>query len=185
MRREGANHHDKLQLREIGVRLNLPFLIWQERALIWSKMTSIWRLSNRIKQVVPQIRHTCSYTPHHSHLYQPTLSVTSRSLLSLLNRLLSHPSPSQHAMIMSWHWVQPTPSTTYTEYSIHRVQHILSTASTQEYLSALHSHHSKSTSECSFSCWRTSLHDQTQSASLPWWAQRKFHFVRCPGLRVN
>jgi len=34
-------------------------------------------------------------------------------------------------MIMSWHWVQHTPSTAYTKYSIHQVQHTPSTVYTK------------------------------------------------------
>jgi len=60
----------------------------------------------------------------------PHLSL-SRPLQSLQNTKLSHPSLSLRAMIMSWHWVQHTPSTAYTEYSIHRVQHTPSTAYTK------------------------------------------------------
>ena len=39
------------------------------------------------------------------------------------NTMLSHPALSLHAIIMSWHLVQHTPSVAYTELSIHRVQH--------------------------------------------------------------
>jgi len=39
------------------------------------------------------------------------------------NTKQSHPSLSLNAIIINWHWVQHTPSTAYTEYSIHRVQH--------------------------------------------------------------
>jgi len=52
--------------------------------------------------------------------------------------------------------------------SWHRVQHTPSTASTQDYLSSLHSHHHELTPECSFSFRRTSLHDRPPSASSPW-----------------
>jgi len=51
------------------------------------------------------------------------LSFSSTTLPSSQNTNLSHPSLSVHAMIMSWHQVQHTPSTAYTEYCIHRVLH--------------------------------------------------------------
>jgi len=50
-----------------------------------------------------------------SHLLS-SLSVSSSTLLSPQNMKLSHPSPSRHAMIISEHWVQHTPSTACTEY---------------------------------------------------------------------
>jgi len=42
------------------------------------------------------------------------------------NTKLNHPPLSLYVMIMSWRWVQHTPSTEYTEFSIHWVQHTLS-----------------------------------------------------------
>jgi len=62
---------------------------------------------------------------------------------------------------MTWSWVD-------TGYSIHRVQHTPSTASTEDCLSSLHSHDYELTPECSFSFRRTSLHDRPPSASSPW-----------------
>ena len=53
------------------------------------------------------------------------------AVTSLQNTNLSYPSLSLHVMIMSWHWAQHTPTTAYTEYSIHRVKHIPSTAYTK------------------------------------------------------
>jgi len=64
--------------------------------------------------------HFRSYTPHCSHLHPPSPFFWSTTLTALQNTKLSHPSLSLHAMIMSWHRVQPILSTTYTEYSIHR-----------------------------------------------------------------
>jgi hypothetical protein len=61
-----------------------------------------------------------------------------------------------------------TLSTTYTKYSIHRVQHTPSTASTQHCLSSLHSHDDELTPECSFIFRHASLHNQPPSASSPW-----------------
>jgi len=69
--------------------------------------------------------------------------------------------------ISPWHDHELTPSTAYTEYSIHRVQHTLSTA-LKDCLSSLHSHDYKLTPECSFSFRRASIHDRPPSASSPW-----------------
>ena len=102
-----------------------------------------------------------------SHLYPPSLSFSSTTLPSSQNTILSNPFLSLHAMIMSWQWVQHTSSTTYTEYSIHRVQHTPSTASTQDCLSSIHSHDYKLTPECRFSFWRAFLYDRPSSASSP------------------
>jgi len=41
----------------------------------------------------------------------PSFSFSSTTLPSLQNIKLSHPSLSRYVMIMSWHWVQHTPST--------------------------------------------------------------------------
>jgi len=62
---------------------------------------------------------------------------------------------------MPWSWAD-------TEYSILRVQHSLSTAYIQDFLSSLHSHDYELTPECSLSFRCTSLHDGPPSASSPW-----------------
>jgi len=84
---------------------------------------------------------------------------------------------------MSWLWVDTkykhTPSTAYTEYSIHRVQHTPSTAyteysihrvqhTTQDCLTSLYSHDYELTPECRISFRRASLQDRLPSASSPW-----------------
>ena len=76
---------------------------------------------------------------------------------------------------MSWRWVQHAPSTAYTEYSIHWVQH---TASHKHCLSSLHSHDYELTLECSFSFQRASLHDRPPSASSPWGIKGKVTLSR-------
>jgi len=76
-------------------------------------------------------------------------------------------TPSTAYTEYSLHRVQHTPSAAYTESSIHRVQHTPSTASTQDWLFSLHSHDYKLTHECSFSFRRTSLHDRPPSSSSP------------------
>jgi len=108
---------------EFRVRVNLPSPIWQVWVPIWRVLTPIRGLPNPIRQVVPLNSHTPSYPPHRSHLHPPSLSFSSTSQPSSQNTKLSQPSLSLHCMIKSWHRVQNTPSTAYTKYSIHRVQH--------------------------------------------------------------
>ena len=70
----------------------------------------------------------------------PSPSFSFTTLPSSQNTKLSHPSVSLHAMIMSLHRLQHTPSTPYTKYCIHRVvQHTPDTASTEDCLSFFHS----------------------------------------------
>ena len=130
MRRDGANHYEKLGLREFHVQVNLPSPIQQVSVPIWHVIIPIRGIPNPIRQVVPLISHICSYPPHRFHLHPLFLSFLSTTLLSLQNTKLSHLSQSLHAMIMSWHRAQHTPSTTYTDYSIHRGQHTPSTTYT-------------------------------------------------------
>jgi hypothetical protein len=179
------------------VRVNEPSRIRQVWLPIRPVITPIQGLPNPIRQVVPLISHILSYPPHHSHVDPPSLSFSSTTPPSLQNPKLIHPSLSLYVMIMSWQWVQHTPSTAYTEYSIHetqhttstavteysihRVQYTLSTASTQECLSSSHSHDYELTPECSISFRRSSLHNRPQSART---AQRLSHIVTFPWLRV-
>jgi len=58
----------------------------------------------------------------------PSHSFASTTLPLSQNTKLSRPTLSLHVMIMCWHWVQYTPSTAFTKYSIHGVQHPPSTA---------------------------------------------------------
>jgi len=147
MRRDGSNHDEKLGLREFRVRVNWTSPIRQVWVPIWHVITPIRGLHNPIRQLVPLISRIRSYPPHGSHLHPPSLSFSSTTQSSPQNPKLCHPSLFLHAMIMSWHRVQHSPSTTfteysihqghhtqgpaYTEYSIHRVQHTPSTAYTE------------------------------------------------------
>jgi len=172
MWRDGANHQEKLGLREFRVRGNLPSPIRQGRVPIWCVITLIQGPPNSIRQVISLISHIRSYPPHCSHLHPLSLSFSSITLPSSQNTKLSHPSLSLHAMIMSWHRVQHTFSTAYTKYSIHQVQHTPSTASTRDSLSSIHSYVSELTPECSFSFQRASLHGQPPSNQLSTRSQR-------------
>jgi len=119
----GENTLRNWDLREFRVRVNLPSPIWQVQVTIRSLITPIRGLPNPIRQAVPLISHIRWYPPHRSHLHPPSLSSSSTILPSSQNTKLNHPSVSLHAMIMSSHRVQHTLSTASTEYSIHRVQH--------------------------------------------------------------
>jgi hypothetical protein len=77
------------------------------------------------------ISHICLYPPQYFYLHPPSLSLLTTTLSSSRKTKASHPSLSYHTMIMSWHSVQYTPSTTYTKYSIHSVHHTPSTAHTK------------------------------------------------------
>jgi len=147
----GGNLHEKLGLGEFRVWVNWPSPIRQVRVLIRRNLSPRRGLPNLMRQVIPVISHIRSYPPYHSHLHLPSLSFSSTTQPSSQNTKLSHPSLSLHDMIMSWH----------------RVQHTPSTASTQDCMSSLHSHDYELTPECSFSLWRTSLHDRPPSASSP------------------
>jgi len=117
MRGDKGNHHEKLGLREFRVQVNLPSLIRQEQVPIRRAITPIRGFPNPIRQVVPLISHINSYAPYRSHLH-PHLSVSSTTPPLSLHTQLRHPSLSLYATIMSYHCVQHTPSTSYTEYSI-------------------------------------------------------------------
>jgi len=81
----------------------------------------------------------------------PSLSFSFTALPSSQNRMVTHPSLFLHAMIMSWHQVQHTPST----------------PSTLDWLSPLNTHDYELTPECSFSFQRAFLHDRPPSACSP------------------
>jgi len=64
-------------------------------------------------------------------IFMPYFCFSSTTLPSSQNTNFSHPRLSLHAIIMSWHRVQHTPSAPYTECTIHRVQHTPSAAYTE------------------------------------------------------
>ena len=152
MRGDGINHDEKLGLQRIPCASQ--FTITDMAGSSSNQACNyIGRGSSQPNQA--------SRTPDFSYLLvsstwfsssSPSLSFSFTTLPSSQNTKLSHPSLSLHAMIMSWH----------------SVQHTLSTASTQDCLSSLYSHHYELTPECSFSFWRASLHDRLPSASFPY-----------------
>jgi len=134
---------------EFRVRVNLPSPIQPVPVPIRPVITPIRGIPNPIRQFISLVSHIRLYSPHRSHLHSPSLSFLSTTLTSFQNTMLGYPSLSPHVMIMSWHWVQYTPSR-------------------QDCLFSLHSHHYELTLECSFIFRRASLHDRPPSASSPW-----------------
>jgi len=131
------------------------------------------------KYSIHRVQYTLNtaYTDYSIHQVQHTLS-TAYTEYGIHG--VQH-TPSTAYTEYSIHRVQHTSSTTYTEYSIHRVTHTPSTPSTQDWVSFLHSNDDELTPECSFSFWRSSLHNRLPSART---AQRLSHIVTFPRLRV-
>ena len=163
MGRVGVKNHEKLGLKRIrcASQFNIPDTSGTnpDPACDHTDMRSS-KLNEVSRTLISHIR---SYPPHCSHHHPPSLYFSSTTLPSSQNTMLSHPSPSSHALIMSRHRLQA-----YTKYNIHPVQRTPSTASTQDCLSSLHSHDYELTPECSFSFRHASLHDPLPSASSPW-----------------
>jgi len=157
-RGEGTFHHEKLVLREFRVRVNVPSPIRHVQVPIRRVITPIPGLLYPMRQVVPLSSHIRSYAPHRSPMF-PFLFHNSTIIAEHKVKSSFFISPCDDDEL--------TPSTAYTEYSIHRVQHTPSTAYTQDCLCSLHSHDYELTPECSFSCRRASLHDRLPSASSP------------------
>jgi len=119
MRGDGGNHHEKLELRRISCASQ--FTIPDTAGT--SPYPACNYTDTRSSQP-NQASHTAdfSYPLVSSTLFSsssPSLSFSFTTLPSMQHTKLSQPSLSLHAMIMSLHWVQHTPSTTYTGYSIH------------------------------------------------------------------
>ena len=113
MRRDGANHHEKLELREFCVRVNLPSPIRQVQVPIWRVITPIQGLRNSIWPVVPLISHISSYPAHHSHLH-PHLS-----LLVYNSTIIAEHNVKSSLSNSPCYEHELTPSTAYTMYNIH------------------------------------------------------------------
>jgi len=143
-------------LREFRVRVNLLLLIQQVWLPIQPVITPIQGLLNPIRQVLPLISHIHSYSPYCFYLY-----LTSLFLVHNPTIIAEHKVKSSLSISMPWSWVN-------TVYSLHQVQHTPSTASTQDYLSSLHSHNYNLTPESSCSFRRASLQHQLPPASSPW-----------------
>ena len=105
--------------------VNLPSPLWQMNVPIRHVISPISGHSNPIRQVVHLIFHIRSYPPHHVHLHPPSLSFSSTTLPSSQN-----PKSSHHSLSLC-HDHELTPSSAYTKYNIHRVQHTPCTAYTK------------------------------------------------------
>jgi len=152
IRGDGGKLHEKLGLRKCRVRVIRPSPIRQVRVPIRSVISPIRGLPNPSRQVMPLTSQSRSYPSYHSHLLPPSLSFSSTTL----------PSSQQHKVksslsISPCHDHELTLSAAYTECSIHRVPHELSTAYTSDGQSSHYSLDVESTPECRFSFRRTSL----------------------------
>jgi len=168
MRGDGGNHLEKLGLERISCasQFTIPNMAGASHVPEYNNTDTRSSQPNQ-----------ASSTPDFSH---PLISSTSFSSSSPISLFLLHNSTiiAEHKVkssvcISPCHDHEFTPSTAYTEYSIHGVQHTPSTASTQDCLSSLHSHDHELTPECSFSFRCASLHDWPPSASLAWELQGK------------
>ena len=168
IRGDGTNHHEKLGLKRTSCtsQLTIPVIVGTSLNPVCNFTDTRSSQPNKASRTPDFSYPLVSSTSFSST--SPALSFLFITLPSSQNTKLSHPSLSLHAMIMSLHRVQHTPSNAYTGYSIHRVQHTPGTASTQDCLSYLHSHDYELTPECSFSFRCASLHNPLPSASFPW-----------------
>jgi hypothetical protein len=161
MRGYGVNHHAKLGLKRI----------WYARQFTIPNTagTSPDPVCNNTdtRSSYPTQE---SRTPDYSYplVFSLFRSSSSMSLFLVHNStIIAEHKVKSSLSISPCHDHELTPSIAYNEYSIHRVQHTLSTASTQDCLLSLHSHDYELTTECSFSFRCASLHDRPPSASSP------------------
>jgi len=162
MRGDGGNHHEKLGLKRISCasQFTIPDMAGTspDPACNYTDMRS-------------SQPNQASRTPDFSYPLVSSTSVSSSSPISLLlvhnSTIIAEHKVKSSPSISLCHDHELTLSTAYTEYSIHRVQHTPSTASTQDCLSSLHSHDYELTPECSFSFRHASLHNRPPSASSP------------------
>jgi hypothetical protein len=98
-----------------------PFAVTNFTFCCWT-----WGLPTPLRQVVLLISHIHSYLSHCSPPYHQFLTFSSTALPSSPKTRWKHLSLYRNAMVMSWHRAQA-----YNKYSIHRVQHTLSTGYTE------------------------------------------------------
>jgi len=161
-RGDGTNHHEKL-----GHKTNLCA---SQLTIPDTAGTSPDPACNYTDRRTSQ-PNQASRTPDFSYLLISSTSFLSSSHISLflihISTIIAQHKVKSSLSISPWHDQELTPSTAYTEYSIHRVQHTLST-SLKDWVSSLHSHDYELTPECSFSFRCPSIHDRPPSASSPW-----------------
>jgi len=155
-------------LRELRVWVNWTSPWQQVQVPIRWVITPIWGHLNPISQVILMISHRRLYPTYYSHLCPPSLTVLSttppslqehnnKSSLSFFPRYHHELTLGTSYTECSIHWIQHIPSTAYTYYSIPRVQHTPSTAYISHCLLSLHSHNFELTAECDLSFGCTSL----------------------------
>jgi len=178
MRGDGTNHHEKLGLRKTSCASQFTIL-----HMAGTSADPACNYTDTRSSKPNQASHTpdFSYPLPSSTLFLFSFPIT-LFLVHNFTIITEHKAKSSLS-ISPCHDQELTPSTAYTAYSIHRVKHTLSTASTQDCLSSFHSHHYEMTSECSFSFRCASIHDQPPSASSPWELKGKVtlsqHFNSC------
>jgi len=160
---DGRNHHEKLGLKRIS---SVSQFTIPGRA-----GTSSDPACNYTNTRSPQPNQVC-HNPDFSYPLVSSATFSSSSPISLFlihnSTIITEHKVKSSLSICPCHDHELTLSTAYTEYSIHRVLHTPSTASTRDCLFSLHSHDQELTPECSFSFRRTSLHDRPLLARSPW-----------------
>jgi len=175
MRGDGGNHHEKLGLKRISCasQFTIPDTAGMSTDPPCNYTDTRSSLPNQASRILdfsyPLVSSTLfsSSSPISLFLVHDSNIVTEYKVKLSLSISLCHDhelTPSTAYTEYNIHRVQHTPSTAYTEYSIHRVQH---TRSTQDCSSSLHSHDYELTPECSFSFRCASLHDRPLSANSP------------------
>ena len=147
IREDGGNHHEKLGLRELRVRVNWPSPIRQVQIPMWQVPTPIRCLINPITEVIPLICQVSSYLPSRSDVHPASLSFSSTTLPSLnVHKVESSLS------ISPWHHHELTPSAAFAKCSIREVQHTRSGAYTKCSIRRVQHTPSAAYAECSIHC---------------------------------
>jgi len=132
-------------LGEFCVGGNLPFLLWQlQLPICWLRIL-MQGLLNKTRQVTPLLSHLRLYPPYRNDFDLSSVHLVLNSTIMVEPKVKLSLSNSQS------HDHQLTLRTAYTEYNIHRVQHVPSTPYNEDCISSLHSHNYKLTAPCSFS----------------------------------
>jgi len=175
MRGDGANHHEKLELRRIlcASQYTIPDTAGTNPDPACNYTDT--RSSQPIQ---------ASRTPDFSYPLVFTTSFSSSSPISLFlihnSTIIAEHKVKSSLSISPCHDHELTPST-----RIHRVQHTPSTPSTEDCLSSLHSHDYEFTPECRFSFRCASLHDRPPSASFPWELEGKVTLSHSHGCELT
>jgi len=201
MRGDEWNDHEKLVLLRMSCasQCTIPNTAGT-RPLLWHFNTHVRSSQPNLASRTHDFSYPLIFSTWFSSL-SPTLSFLPTTVPSPQTRKSSHPTLSRHAMILSWHRVQHTPSTTYTRcsipevqhtpsiaytmYRILRVQHTQSTVSTLDYLSSLYCHDWKLTPEYSFSFQHASLHDPPLSSRYGWEFTGKLILLHSNGCKLT